>query len=506
MRKYWPLWPVGLLLLLSVSVFFKKPDDGDILALKYANELRTADLEDIVNVLAADSLEGRLVGTPGERKAADFIASRYAHYYIEPFYDDGYFQSFDIVQTNVPDIYLATDRNVYELGVDFLTFFPHDSIDFMRDHIIYVGYGIEDPRWNDYAYHDVKGQIVLVKAGEPRDQYGVWMMTGLPRPSEWAADPIHSYILKREAAKRNGAIGMLYYDPKHFSQFKAIYDRISKSSTNTTDIQVDSLYDFIIGNKILDDIGYDNLDDVYYTGRRDRKWTVPFTITYNAREKILSSQNVIAWIRGKERPGECVLVLANYDGMGKFDTIYFPGANNNATGTAALIEMARLFQIADADGYTPKRSILFVHTSGREKNHLGAKYYIKHPPIPLFKTKAVVDVDMIGYVDTLSADPNNIYVTQELGRKKFMDYLKAANKAGPQLKIKTIKPISRFVSPETSSDVIVFRKKKLPYISFVNGTYPYIRTPEDTPDKITWDVYTERTKFIFMSIWKLANE
>ncbi|NPA46509.1 MAG: M28 family peptidase [Chlorobi bacterium] len=497
------------LIFMSLVLFsaFRALRPADILALKYANMLHLEDVEHHVHALAADSLEGRLTGTEGCDKAADYIARYFSQIILEPVYESGYFQSFDIVTPNMPNVYIATDRQQYQIGVDFLSFFPHDSARIAANEIVYVGYGIKDPMWDDYAYRDVKGKIVLVKAGEPRDNFGASLITSSYRKSKWSADPVHAYMLKRKAALESGAKAMLYYDPEHYEAFREAFERMYRVTRKTSEIQVDSLYDFIISTRLMQDISArESLDSVYYTGRRDRVWHVPVRIGFHTQDEILSSQNVMGIIRGEEEPGEYILVTANYDHLGKIKETVYPGANLNATGTGAVMEIARLFRIAEQDGYVPKRSIVFILFTGREQDHLGAKYFLKHPPFSTKKIKAVVDIDMIGFVDTVSTYPNNIFIAQELKRKKFLSYLKTANKAGPKLTIRHLEPAKRFENMEAAPDVILFYQKKIPWISFVNGKYPFFKTPDDTPDKITWDIYTERTKFIFMAVWKLANE
>jgi len=501
-----------LLILLSISVLvlinWRPAVSEDFLSLEYANRISAEDLSDDIDVLTADSLEGRKTGTEADLKAAYFLARKFIRYNVDKYFES-YLQSYDIVLPNKPDVSISTDLNRFTVGKDFLSLFPHDSISINADEIIYAGYGIKDEKWNDYAYKDVKGKIVLVKAGEPTDHFGNKIITGLLHPSKWSADPIHSYMLKRNAAKEAGARAMLYFDPKHYKIFKEIYDHIYQSGGRKVhNIQVDSLYDFIIGTKVLQDLGYDDLDSVYYHNRRERKWKIPVRITFNTRDEILSSQNVVAYVKGAEEPDKCILVCANFDGPGKSDTIVYPGANNNASGTAAVLEMAGRFQEAAEEGYPPKYSIVFALFSGREENHLGAKYYLKHPAFPLTKTLAVVDVDQIGFVDTLSRDPNNIYLAEKLGKKNFFKELEKVNreKRGPRIILKKEMIEKKYANIQSTSDGVVFYKNHLPVVSFFNWLYPYNRTPEDTPDKITWDIYDARTKYIFLTVWKLAND
>ncbi len=498
---------IVFLIAVALSFHLKNPNPRDFLSLEYANKINVDTLSYIVEVLAADSLEGRATGTEGELKAAYFLSMLHIENDVMPFGKD-YFQEYEVVTPETPDVTIATDRASYIVGQDFLSLFPHDSTGFSDDHIIYVGYGIEDNSWNDYAYRDVKGKIVLAKEGEPKDMFGVNILTATERKSEWSADPIHAYILKRKAAAENGAKAFLYYAPKSFKIFKEIYNNIYKRNNPASTIQKDTLYDFIINQKIMQDLtGYESLDSVYYTGRRDRKWDVPVTIQYGSKNISVYSQNILAYIEGKEKADELILVIANYDHLGKRHNKIFHGANNNATGSAAIIELARVFQLAANDGYHMARSLLFVHFSAREKDHLGAKFFFKRLPFPKERIKAVIDIDMIGYLDTISNEPSVTYMANSLDDKKFFKKLKSVNKAGTKLDVRFLTHHSLFSNEKTASDGIIFYKENIPVLTFHNTLlYPFNRTPEDTPDKITWDIYHHRVKYIFLTTWLLAND
>ncbi len=491
----------------AISFQLKKPKKGDYLSLHYADKISMDSLSYIIEVLASDSLEGRATGTEGELKAAFFLSMLHVDNNVMPVGED-YFQEYEVIKPEVPDVVIATDRAVYNVGEDFLSLFPHDSAVFSDDHIVYAGYGIDEPSWNDYAYRDVKGKIVLVKEGEPLDMFGTKILTATERPSKWSADPIHAYILKRNAAIKYGAKALLYYAPKNYKLFKEIYRNIYNKNNRTSTIKKDTLYDFIISDKIMQDLtGYETLDTVYYTGRKDRKWNVPVTIDYGSKNVSVYSQNIIAFIKGKEKPEEIILITTNYDHLGKEDTVIYRGANNNGSGSAALIEIAKAFQLAADDGYFMKRSIMFVHFSGREKKHLGAKYFYDNLPVKKENIKAVIDIDMIGFLDTLSTDPSVVYMANSLHNKQFFKRLKSVNKAGPKLKIRFLNHKKLFANEEQASDGVIFYKENFPVITFHNtNLYPYNRTPEDTPDKISWDTYKQRVKYIFMTAWLLANE
>jgi len=496
-----PVWAV-------ISAGSLGPGKDELLSLHYASMISMDSLQYMVRVLASDTLDGRETGTEGEFEAAYFLARLHASNFVMPGLEN-YMQEFEVINPGRASITISTDRQSFSDGVDFLSLFPHDSAVISDDEIIYVGYGIEDPSWNDYAYKDVKGKIVLAKEGEPKDNFGINILTATERLSEWSADPIHSYILKRNAAMRNGAKAFLYFAPESFDMFRDIYERIQQTSGQATATKADTLYDFIINENVLQELtGYQSLDDVYYTGRRDRAWPVPITIHYNNKLISYFSQNVIAKVEGRDEAEGIILVIANHDHLGRVnDSVYYPGANNNATGVSSLIEIAKAFQKAADDGYFMKRSLYFISFSGREKNHIGVKYFFKNMPFSKEDVYAVIDLDRLGYLDTISVDPTVIYLAVNEDNPAFFKRLKVFRKVGPKMKVKEISHSALYKNPLSASDGVLFYNENYPVYTFNSGgRYPYNRTPEDTPDKISWDVYLQRTRYVFLSTWILANE
>ena len=494
---------IGVLILLGLifSSSYKKSPQLYYADLIYINELISH-----VKKLSSKKMEGRETGTRGAQKAADYLTGILKKYGLEPMKDD-YYQSFEIIMPNKPDVTISTDVNEYHLGEDFLSFFPHDSLYFTDDHIVYVGYGVDDPSFNDYAYLDVKNKIVLVKAGEPRDDFGAYILTGTNRPSEWSADPIQAYIKKRNAALSHGAKAMFYFDEGNYGFYKKIFDQIYESRKPVTGVKADSLYDFIISTRVLEDLtGYNSLRDVYYSGRKDRKWPVPVTIDYKTQTKPVLAKNIMAYVEGDTKPDEYVLVIANYDHLGKIDTVVFPGANNNATGTAALLEMANAFNLAANEGYRLKRSLLFVWFTGREKDHIGAKHFLEFPPVPLEKIKTVVDLDALGYVDSLAKNPNYVFVTGDFPYKSVEKKVEKFNKKGPEIELLYRPMKDHFTNRDNFSDVVMFINKKIPFVTYYAPGYPYNKTPRDTYHEVTFDVLHRRTQYIFLNIWEIANQ
>lgn len=231
-------------------------------------------------------------------------------------------------------------------------------------------------------------------------------------------------------------------------------------------------------------------------------------LDYLSNKSSHSSENVIAYIKGSEKPDEVIVVSSHYDHEGiKNNEIYY-GADDNASGTAAVLEIAQAFSLAKTEGYRPKRSILFINFTAEEKGLLGSKYYIKNPVFPLKNTVANLNIDMIGRIG--SQRENNLDYIYVIGSDRLSSELHEINEnankdyVGIELDYtynsKTDR--NRFYY---RSDHYNFAKNKIPVIFYFNGTHKDYHKPTDTPDKINLDLLTKRTQLIFHTTWELAN-
>lgn len=220
------------------------------------------------------------------------------------------------------------------------------------------------------------------------------------------------------------------------------------------------------------------------------------------------SENVVAFIEGSKFPEEIIVISAHYDHVGKKGVDIYNGADDDGSGTVALMEMAQAFKKASTEGNAPKRSILFLHTTGEENGLLGSKYYAAHPIFPLTNTVANLNIDMIGRVDDKHENnPNYIYL---IGSDKLSSDLhhisEEVNKTFTKLLIDYTfndeNDPNRFYY---RSDHYNFAKNNIPVIFYFNGTHQDYHKPSDTPDKINYELLAKRTKLIFYTAWELAN-
>jgi Peptidase family M28 len=224
--------------------------------------------------------------------------------------------------------------------------------------------------------------------------------------------------------------------------------------------------------------------------------------------KLNDSENIWTFIEGSELPNEIIVVSAHYDHVGVKNEEVYNGADDDGSGTVALLEIAEAFQQAKNEGNGPKRSILILHVTGEEHGLHGSRYYSEFPLFPLKNTVADVNIDMIGRRDDFHKDSNNyvyvigsdylstdLYNICEDVNKKYinlaLDY-KYNDRADP----------NRFYY---RSDHYNFAKNGIPSVFFFNGTHADYHKPTDEVDKIEFDALAKRTQLAFAVAWEIAN-
>ena len=226
--------------------------------------------------------------------------------------------------------------------------------------------------------------------------------------------------------------------------------------------------------------------------------------------KKVATENVVAIIKGTEFPEEYIVLSSHLDHIGiNSKGEINNGADDNGSGTIALLEIAEAFKMAANQGYGPKRSLVFLHVTGEEKGLLGSKYYTENPLYPLEDTVVNLNVDMIGRINPKrdSADSNYIYlIGADKLSQELHDISEATNKKYTQLELDYTyndeNDPNRFYY---RSDHYNFAMKNIPVIFYFSGTHEDYHRPGDTPDKILYPTLAKRSKLIFYTAWELAN-
>ena len=221
------------------------------------------------------------------------------------------------------------------------------------------------------------------------------------------------------------------------------------------------------------------------------------------------SDNVVAFIPGSEKPEEVIVLSAHYDHVGMDDdgNIY-NGADDDGSGTVAMLEIAQAFQTAVKNGKGPKRSILFLHVTGEEIGLYGSRFYTENPIFPLANTVCNLNTDMVGRIDEGHADnPNYVYlIGSDKLSQELHDVSEMANKeyVGLDLdyKYNDDEDPNRFYY---RSDHYNFAKNNIPVIFYFNGVHADYHQISDTPDKIEYELLAKRSQLIFQTAWEVAN-
>jgi aminopeptidase YwaD len=410
-----------------------------------------------VGVLAADSMEGRQVGEAGEQKAADYIVSVFTQAGLEPKGDpDSYFQPFTFIKRVDFGSHnkLAINGHPFDLGPDYQPLEQSGSLSFDFGELVDVGYGIvtDDSSYNDYKGLDVLGKAVLIKRYAPR-------IEGDTTGADSIYDRHSSLNAKIMTALAHGAKGVFFYTPPtHDDTLMAS----SETHVNPKDIPV-----VLIRRGALDRFGIDLASPriMSATGETDM---VRVTDT---------GYNVVGYLPG--RTDTVQIVGAHYDhiGYGGPASRYrgperriHNGADDNASGVAALLELARYFSSRRDSLHN---SLLFIAFSGEESGTLGSGHYVRNWTVEHSKARLMINMDMIG---RLAQQEKGLAVLGTGTCPQFKEYFDRASLGGLKVTFNE--------SGSGPSDHAAFYNDSIPCLMFFTGAHQDYHTPDDDADKI----------------------
>lgn len=218
-------------------------------------------------------------------------------------------------------------------------------------------------------------------------------------------------------------------------------------------------------------------------------------------------ENVLGFIEGTDLKDEILIITAHYDHLGMHNGEIFNGADDDASGTSAALEIAQAFMEAKKVGKGPRRSVLIMPVSGEEKGLLGSKYYTDNPIYPLKNTIANLNIDMIGRIDEFHENGDYVYL---IGSNKLSTELhqisEKVNK--DHFNIELNYTFNSEDDPNRyyyRSDHYNFAKNNIPVIFYFNGIHEDYHQPTDTAEKINYEKVEKISRLIFLTAWELAN-
>jgi hypothetical protein len=464
----------------------------------------TEELRRDVQFLTSPELTGRGVDTPGIKLARDYLAAEFARAGLRPGGDDGsFFQPFDVavgVTVNQPSS-LTLDQNApLELNTDWipLGLSKSDNVD---GELVFAGYGItaKENGYDDYADLNVKGKIVLILRYEPprKDE-----KSPFKTPPEYS---VHAALrTKANNARDHGAVGMILVDLNHDNEQQPELLSTNNSLWRGGNSLVAAQVRREVLRKWLDARGVslrDLKEKIDRTGKPG-SMSLPGALArlqVTLKENHERAENVVGILPGADPDlkDQRVVIGAHYDhlGFGHFGALdrqaegkIHPGADDNASGTAVLLELARRLAKLPV---RPDRTIVFAAFSGEELGLYGSRHFIEHTDA-ISAIKAMINLDMVGRLRE-----NRVTVFGARSGENLSD-LVLRNARGLGLDITDSNDIGR-------SDHMSFYSKKIPVIHFFTGTHEDYHRATDTWEKLNIEGMAKISDLVLVTALEIGN-
>ena len=457
-----------------------------------SSDITVKDLKADVYYLASDSLKGRKPGTEGGNLAAQYIQLQLSACGLKPMAENG-FQYFEIVSDVTLGEKNSLTTNGFE-GVVKKDFIPlaYSSNGEINKPVVFVGYGFDidqdSLKWKDYEGVDVKGKWVMILRADPELDN-----------MESKFIPFTELRGKILAAKDHGAAGVLVVSPVALDKDDKLIQLTTDNNDVTSGVPVIHIKRSV-ANLLLQPSGFsiDSLENLMNRTKKPNSFEI--TTSVNATASILlkreKTANVIGMLEGQDPllKDEYIVIGAHYDHLGFGGTgsgsrmpdtmAVHNGADDNASGTAMVMEMAGKLASVKKD---LRRSIIFVAFSGEEMGLLGSKYFIDHCPVELKKIKAMFNFDMVGRFDK---EKNSISVSGTGTSLESDSIIKMYEKG---------LPFSVTHAPDGygPSDHASFYAANIPVFYFSTGAHTDYHTPFDDAEKLDYDKEKEIGDFAF---------
>lgn len=515
--------PVSIPVLLAVSalVFFSFARLASEPQKIYAETITASDLKTHLDILASDAYEGRETGEKGQKMSAEYIAAQFKSFGIPELPGGGYYQDVPLMSKRPGAGTIVAGGKTYQFREHFYYTSGITDGEIKAEGFVFAGYGIRDSIYNDYKGVNAKDKVVMVLAEEPTDKDGNSKITGSKKKSSWTTQR----RLKIGEARKQGAAALFIVWPDFE---KALKDNAHAIESPTLELHEEMTIEISTGQKPMPVIYISKAmaDELLAAGRQKKNvdkiiaavakkkkappvaFTLPVTIDIMRPGTVIHSENVLGYLEGSDLKDELIVITAHYDHLGKEGEVVFNGADDDGSGTVAVIELAQAFAQAKKNGHGPRRSILFMTVTGEEKGLLGSKWYTKHPVFPLKNTVCNLNIDMIGRIDEAHiGDSSFVYV---IGSEKLSSELKQINEEA-NANFTKLKLDYRFDAPNDPnmfyyrSDHYNFAKNGIPVAFFFNGVHADYHKETDEVSKIIYPLMAVRTKLVFHTAWELVN-
>jgi len=507
------------------------------------DSVRQEDLRADLFFVAGDSMRGRLTDTEENRAAADFIRSRFERMGLKPAAaNNSYFQNYNLMTATLGDsnvLDVAVSEGASRRLRSGQEFFPQrfSASGTAAGPVVFAGFGISAPplQYDDFRGDAVKDRIVLVLDHEPGERDPNSPFDGV------VTSEFSTAWRKALAAQEHGARAILFVSDVHNHAGVANFEATARNAWPEKPPRIlaymlaawaDRIHipaaqiSPALASTLVAGTGktLDALAKAAETARGMTPLPLPNTRVelHTAVDRhIVPDRNVVAALEGSDPrlKNEWVIVSAHFDHNGADATQIFNGADDNGSGTVALIEIAEAYALAAKDGHRPKRSVLFAAWNSEERGLLGAWAYTEQPLAPLSTIAAVLNMDMVGRNEEVPAGggarfnglevqtaESNANAVNVMGFTRAPDVAAALERAnagiGLELKKRYDNNTSNLVR---RSDQWPFLQNGVAALGFMTGLHPDYHTQYDRPEKINYAKMEKIARLIHQASWDIAN-
>ena len=518
--------------------------DGRVDIAPGGSSIHEQELKADLSFLASDLLQGRLTGTAGNQLATEFIRARFERLGLKPMGpDESYFQPYMLMTATLGA------RNTLEVQGGGRELRPKVREDFYPHQfsasanaggpLVFAGFGIVAPQrgYDDYRGADVDGRVVLVLDHEPGERDPASPLDALV--SADAATPLRKTL----AAQERGAAAILFVRDVHNHGGAASYPLSAEASGvwPQTPTRIQQYMLAVWGDRVhipAVEISPDVASTLLRaTGKslneiaRESESTsgrmpvpipsVRIDVSTAVTRTLVPDRNVVAAVEGGDPQvrDEWVILGAHLDHDGADGTQIFNGADDNGSGTVALLEIAEAYAEAARRGQRPRRSVLFASWNSEERGLLGSWGYTEQPLVPLERTVAVINMDMVGRNEEIPSNGGNRF--EGLPPQSAQSNENAVNVLGysyaPELTDEVVRANAPFgldvkqrydnisATLLSRSDQWPFLVRGVPAMWFFGGLHPDYHTPGDRPEKINYPKLARIARLMHQTSWLLAQ-
>lgn len=482
MKRYYLIGALGLFM--SFQATAQQHDE----AVKFASTITDADLEKHLTYLASDELEGRDTGKKGQKLAARYLADFYKGLDLAGPVSGSYFQPFKLSSVSWEEISLKVGPQKLVNNEDFVFIGDADMKKKGKSELVFLGLANEE----NLEKVNVQEKIV-----------GLWATDG----------SAGNAIEKIMEAGAEGVIIVTMEGQANFDRMANRYKTLSGQGRMGFDQPTEHRPVFLVSSDKMASLFDRSVADLKEAAKNNPESIPSQKVTYRIKKKkeMVVTENVMGYLEGTDKKEEVLVISSHYDHIGiNSKGEINNGADDDGSGTVAVMEIAEAFSLAAQEGHRPRRSILFLNVTGEEKGLLGSEYYTDHPVFPLENTINNLNIDMVGRIDYEYEDAEDQDYIYVIGSDMLSSHLKMILEYN-NITYSGLKLDYRYDAEDDPnrfyyrSDHYNFAKHNIPVAFFFNGVHDDYHQPTDTVDKIEFELLEKRAKLIFHTAWDLAN-